>query len=58
MFGRQPRLPIDIAFGLPVRGRKSSSHSQYVRNLKSHLEGSYQIAIENSQGCREKQEAV
>lgn len=54
MFGRQPRLPIDIAFGLPVKGKESSSHSQYVRNLKSHLEESYQVAIENSRKIAEK----
>lgn len=41
-------------FGLPGRGKESSSHSQYVRHLKSHLEESYQDTIENSQGCREK----
>lgn len=29
MFGRQPRLPIDIAFSLPVREGKPASHSQY-----------------------------
>lgn len=54
MFGRQPRLPIDLAFGLPVKGKESSSHSQYVRNLKSHLEESYQVAIENSRKVAEK----
>ena len=54
MFGRQPRLPIDIAFGLPVKGKESSSHSQYIRNLKSHLQGSYQVAIENSRKVAEK----
>lgn len=37
MFGRQPRLPIDIAFGLPIREGSSTSHSQYVKNLKSYL---------------------
>ena len=49
MFGRQPRLPVDIAFSLPVREGKAASHSQYVRNLKSRLEEGYQTAIENSQ---------
>ncbi|XP_055362214.1 retrovirus-related Pol polyprotein from transposon 412 [Betta splendens] len=59
MFGRQPRLPIDIAFGLPVKAKESSSHSQYVRNLKFHLEESYQTAIKKLlQDSREKQEAI
>lgn len=48
MFGRQPRLPIDIAFGLQPRGIEPKSHSQYVKNLRSYLEESYHIATENA----------
>ena len=48
MFGRQPRLPIDLAFGLPLGKKAHSSHSQYVETLKSHLEESYKIALENA----------
>lgn len=54
MFGRQPRLPIDIAFGLPVKDSSSTSHSQYVKSLKSHLKESYQLAIENSKKVADK----
>lgn len=54
MFGRQPRLPVDIAFNLPVGEGTQVSHSQYVRNLKSRLEESYQTAIENSQKVAER----
>ncbi|KAJ8280329.1 hypothetical protein GJAV_G00053280 [Gymnothorax javanicus] len=49
MFGRQPRLPIDITFGLPGRGVQSTSHSQYVRKLKSHLKESYELAMNNAE---------
>lgn len=48
MFGRSPRLPVDLAFGLPVRGDQHKSHSQYVQNLRSRLEESYQIASWNA----------
>ncbi|KAM3849152.1 obscurin-like [Diretmus argenteus] len=48
MFGRQPRLPVDLAFGLPVQGGKHTSHSEYVQNLKSRLEESYKMAMENA----------
>lgn len=48
MFGRQPRLPVDIAFNLPVRETMQQSHSQYVRALKCRLEESYKIALENA----------
>ena len=49
MFGRQPRLPIDLAFGLPVTDNQTTSHSQYVQDLKSHLEESYKIATGNAE---------
>ena len=54
MFGRQPRLPIDIAFGLPLTDKQPLSHSQYVKKLKSHLEESYQVAINNSRKVADK----
>ncbi|KAL0187224.1 hypothetical protein M9458_018894, partial [Cirrhinus mrigala] len=47
MFGRQPRLPIDLAFGLPA-DKAPPSHSSYVRNLKDRLEESYRVASENA----------
>lgn len=43
MFGRSPKLPVDLAFGLPVRDAASTSHSQYVQNLRSWLEESYKL---------------
>ncbi|XP_065144555.2 retrovirus-related Pol polyprotein from transposon 412 [Paramisgurnus dabryanus] len=48
MFGRQPRLPVDLAFGLPIKGKMDVTHSQYVKNLKSNLKESFRIAVENS----------
>lgn len=54
MFGRQPRLPVDLAFGLPVREGKHKSHSQYVQNLKSHLEESYKIATRSAAKVAER----
>lgn len=48
MFGRQPRLPVDLAFGLPLKDGEFKSHSQYVQRLKSHLEESYKIATQNA----------
>ena len=47
MLGRQPRLLVDMAFNLPVTNQKKS-HSQYVQDLKSHLEKSYRIANQNA----------
>ncbi|GAA6094907.1 uncharacterized protein LOC112847707 [Tachysurus ichikawai] len=54
MFGHQPRLPVDIAFCLPVRNGAPKSHSQYVKTLKVRLQESYQIARRNSQKVAEQ----
>lgn len=54
MFGRQPRLPIDIAFGLPVKNNPGMSHSQYVKNLKTYLKESYQLASANAKKIADK----
>lgn len=54
MFGRCPRLPVDLAFGLPVRDAPSTSHSQYVQNLRSRLEESYQLASKNAAKSAER----
>lgn len=47
-FGRQLRLPIDLAFGLPTN-TTTPPHSQYVSDLKSRLEQSYKIATFTAQ---------
>lgn len=49
LFGRQPRLPVDLAFGLPLTDAKPETHTQYVQKLKSQLEESYKLAKESSQ---------
>lgn len=54
IFGRQPRLPVDIAFGLPVTNKQTLSHSHYVKTLKSHLKESYEVATKNSRQVAEK----
>lgn len=54
MFGRQPRLPVDLAFGLAVTDKEPVPHSQYVRHLKARLEESYRLAQENSAKLAER----
>ncbi|XP_030602796.1 uncharacterized protein LOC115792414 [Archocentrus centrarchus] len=48
MFGRQPNLPIDIAFGLTPVGQGKVSHTEYVKNLRETLTESYKIAADHS----------
>lgn len=49
MFGRQPRLPIDLCFGINPKGHNSKTHTQYVCELKRRLRYAYQLAIQNSE---------
>ncbi|XP_061186930.1 uncharacterized protein LOC133195066 [Saccostrea echinata] len=54
MFGRQPRLPKDIAFNIPT----SSSEipiPKYVESLKSKLKEAYQLATAANQRAQERQ---
>jgi hypothetical protein len=44
MFGRQPRLPIDIALGLDQLNKKSKPYSTYVDNLRAKLAHAYDLA--------------
>ncbi|XP_052002413.1 uncharacterized protein LOC127657592 [Xyrauchen texanus] len=53
MFGRQPRLPLDIAFGI-LNDEPYQSHSKYVTSLKNRLEESYKLALENSMKVAER----
>lgn len=48
MFGRQRRLPVDIAFKLPLPEGQHSCHSEYVQRLKLRLKESYKVAMEKA----------
>lgn len=48
MFGHQPRLPVDLPFGLPV-SKTCLNHSEYVKHLKENLEKSYQLTSKNAE---------
>lgn len=49
MFGRQPRLPIDLCFGISPAGHDSKTHSQYVTDLKEKLKYAYKLATESAE---------
>lgn len=48
MFGRQPSLPVDVAFGIKPEGEKRVSHAEYIKKLRESLQESYKIAVEYS----------
>ena len=48
MYGRHPRLPVDLAFGLPSRNdEKSATYPKFVSSLKEKLSNAYNIAKES-----------
>lgn len=49
MFGREPRLPIDLCFGISPQGHSSRTHSQYVRDLRKRLRYAYDLASSNAE---------
>ncbi|XP_029104416.1 uncharacterized protein LOC114909432 [Scleropages formosus] len=44
MFGREARLPVDVAFGASGDGTSNKSYTRYVKNMKRELQAAYQLA--------------
>ena len=53
MFGREPKLPLDVTLGLPNPNMEAVIHERYVKQLQSRLEWSYGVAQ-----CRNEKEAA
>ena len=47
MFGRQPRLPIDVLFNLGA-SEAASDYTDFVKKLEQHLKLAYRVASNNS----------
>ena len=52
MFGRGPRLPVDVAFGLDTGNRKSKT--RYIEELRGRLQKSYALAIKLSAKAKDR----
>ena len=48
MFGRNPKLPLDIDLGIPTIEQESTSQQSYAQKLCSRLQWAYKRAQENS----------
>ena len=46
MFGREARLPVDVAFGTSPDGEDETSHLQYVDKMRAELKNAYQLAVD------------
>ena len=53
MFGREPKLPLDVTLGLPNPDMEGVIHEKYVKQLQSRLKWAYGVA----QGRNEKEAA-
>lgn len=54
MFRRQPRLPIDIVFGIQPDKRHRQTHSEYVKGRCQRLQESYTLAVKHSMKMADK----
>ncbi|XP_046562870.1 uncharacterized protein LOC124271745 [Haliotis rubra] len=57
MYGRHPRLPVDLAFGLEIEPSKSKSVCQYTKTLRDRLKQAYDLASKavNKSQARQKE---
>ena len=55
LFGRQPRLPIDLVFGIYSESDKNSNMSDYIKELQVHLQKSYKKAMKRCDKAQAKQ---
>ena len=49
MFGRNPKLPLDIELGIPAIEQELTSQQNHAQKLYSRLQWAYQRAQENSE---------
>ena len=49
MFGREPKLPLDVTFRLPNPDMEAVIHERYVKQLQSRLKWSYGVAQHRNQ---------
>ena len=54
LFGREPRLPVDLAFGINTRSEETS-YTEYVSDLQNKLKDTFEIVNKNATKSREKQ---
>ena len=58
MFGRTPKIPLDIEMGVTLVEQENVSYQNYAKKLQASLKWAYQIAQENSQRESEHQKNI
>ena len=54
MFGREPRLPIDLVLGIG-EAVEGNDYNQFISSLRERLQKAYQLASENAKQSQQKQ---
>ena len=55
LFGREPRLPVDLAFGINTRSEETS-YTEYVSDLQNKIKDAFQMANKNATESREEKQ--
>ena len=54
MFGRKPRLPIDLILRSEKDSPPRCNHKEYLETWKKEMEGDFEVALTKSTGRKEK----
>ena len=55
LFGREPRLPVDMAFGKKTESVEEKSYNEYVSDLREKINDAFEKVQKNADLSREKQ---
>ncbi|XP_056022859.1 uncharacterized protein LOC130055173 [Ostrea edulis] len=55
MFGRKPRLPIDLTFGLPEEHNTKESYSEFITELRDRIKETFELVKNTAESSRHKQ---
>lgn len=58
MFGRKPRLALDIALGLVNEETQPADHVKYVEELKDKLHAAYRLAVKHTDSASNRQKLI
>ncbi|MCG8048820.1 MAG: DDE-type integrase/transposase/recombinase, partial [Candidatus Thiodiazotropha taylori] len=57
LFGREPKLPIDIVFGQNLETEKETSYTEYISDLKTNIQKAFDDVQINADRARQKQKS-
>ena len=58
LFGREPRLPVDIAFGLKDTPEDEVTYMEYITDLQKNVQEAFEKVQKNADKARQKQKSV